>query len=169
VPNRIIAYIIDVIILAIIGSVVTLLVVGVFGDIVSLASIDSAGGDVNLGAWLALTIIQLAISLAYFGYFWSVQRGTPGMKMLGLQIGDESDGHSIDWNQAFIRWLVLGIPSILATFASYVSAGLGFILSIVGLLWLIVLLYTIAQSPTKQGLHDRYARTIMVKSGRRAT
>lgn len=168
VPNRIIAYIIDVIILAIIGFVVSLVLGGLFGGITTAATVDSAGGELNFGAFIVVTIVQLAISFGYFGYFWSVQRGTPGMKLLSLQIGHESDGRSIDWSQAAIRWLILGIPSILATFASYMSAGLGFILSIVGLVWLIVLLYTIAQSPTKQGIHDRYARTIMVKAGRRA-
>ena len=33
----------------------------------------------------------------------------------------------------------------------------------------LVLLYSIAQSPTKQGLHDRYAHTILVKEGRRVS
>lgn len=169
VPNRIIAYIIDIIILALIGFVVSLIVEGIFGGISTARTLDSAGGDLNLGAFVVVSVAQLAISFGYFGYFWSVQRATPGMRLLGLQIGAESDGHSIDWSQAFIRWLIIGIPSILATFASYTSAGLGLILSLVGLLWLIVLLYTIAQSPTKQGLHDRYAHTIMVKTGRRAS
>ena len=31
---------------------------------------------------------------------------------------------------------------------------------------MIALLVTTAQSPTKQGLHDRYAHTIMVKAAR---
>jgi hypothetical protein len=34
--------------------------------------------------------------------------------------------------------------------------------------WLLLLLYTIAQSPTKQGLQDRYAHTIVIKVRRRA-
>ena len=33
--------------------------------------------------------------------------------------------------------------------------------------WMLAVLYTMAQSPTKQGLHDRYARTILVKARRR--
>jgi len=168
VPNRIIAYIIDIILLAIIGFVLALVVGGLFGGLTSDPTLDSAGGDLNLGAFFIVSVAQLAVSLGYFGYFWTSARATPGMKLLGLQIGDESDGHSIDWNQAIIRWLILGIPSILSTFASYVSSGLGLILSVVGVAWLIILLYTIAQSPTKQGLHDRYARTILVKVGRRA-
>jgi uncharacterized RDD family membrane protein YckC len=169
VPNRVIAYIIDIIILGILGFVVALLLGGIFGGIVAPTegAIGGGGGDLNLLAFLVVGLGHLAISLAYFGYSWTTLRGTPGMKLLGLQIGDERDGRSIDWNQALVRWLVLGIPSILSTVASYVSSGLGFLLSLVGLIWLIALLYSIAQSPTKQGLHDRYARTIMVKSGRR--
>ena len=169
VPNRLIAYIIDVIVLVVMGFFLALLLGGIFGGITSqVGAVDGSGGELNVGAFLLVGIVHLAVSFGYFGYFWTAMRGTPGMRLLGLQIGHESDGHSIDWTQAFIRWLVLGIPSILATFASYVSSGLGVILSLVGLVWLIVLLYTIAQSPTKQGVHDRYARTILVKAGRRA-
>jgi uncharacterized RDD family membrane protein YckC len=32
--------------------------------------------------------------------------------------------------------------------------------------WFIVLLVTTAQSPTKQGIHDKYARTMVVKAAR---
>lgn len=169
VPNRIIAYIIDLILLAIIGFFVSLVFGGLLGGVTTAASLESAGGDLNVVAFFVVSLLQLAVSFGYFGYFWSVQRGTPGMKLLGLQIGDEKDGHSIDRSQAFMRWLVLGIPSILSTFATSVNTGLSIVTALVGLVWLIALLYSIAQSPTKQGYHDRFARTIMVKSGRRAS
>ncbi len=168
VPNRIIAHIIDLILLALVGFILALALGGLFGGLTTSASLDSAGGDLNTGAFVAVSLAQLAVSFAYFAYFWTASRATSGMKLLGLQIGDETDGHSIDWNQATIRWLILGIPSILSTFASYVSNDLGLILSVVGLAWLIILLYSVAKSPTKQGLHDRYARTIVVKARRRA-
>ena len=168
VPNRIIAYIIDIIVLAIIGFLLSLVLGGLLGGVTTSASLDSAGGDLNLGPFAVVSLVQLIVSFAYFGYFWSVQRATPGMRVLGLQIGDETDGHSISWGQAFTRWLILGIPSILSTFAASVNTGLSVLLSLVGLIWLIALLFSIAQSPTKQGYHDRFARTIMVKTGRRA-
>ena len=168
VPNRIIAFIIDLIVLAVAGMIISLVIGGIFGGLTTPRSLESAGGDLNVGAFLVVAIAQLAISFAYFGYCWVALRGTAGMKMLGLQIGDESDGHSVSWNQALVRWLILGIPSILATFAVFVPSVLGVVLTIIGVIWLVVLLYTIAQSPTKQGLHDRYARTILVKAGRRA-
>lgn len=169
VPNRIIAYIIDLIVLAIIGFIISLVFGGLLGGVTTAASIDSVGGDLNFGPFLVVSILQLAVSFGYFGYFWSVQRATPGMRFLSLQIGDEADGRSISWGQAFTRWLVLGIPSILSTFSASVNTNVSILIGLVGIVWLLALLYTIAQSPTKQGFHDRFARTIMVKSGRRAT
>ena len=169
VPNRIIAFIIDMIILTFIGFLLVLVFGGLFGGVTTPSgALDLAGGDLNLGVFLFVSIAQLAVSLAYFGYFWTSSRGTPGMKLLGLQIGHEIDGRNIDWNQALVRWFIIGIPSILSSFASYASTSVSFILSVLGLVWLIVLLYTMAQSPTKQGLQDRYAHTILVKAGRRA-
>jgi uncharacterized RDD family membrane protein YckC len=162
VPNRVIAYIIDIIVLAIIGFLVSVVIGGVLGGVVTGAN------ELNLGAFFIVGLINMAISAGYFVYMWSAQRATVGMKVLGLQIGHEQDGRSIDMQQGFMRWLVLGIPSILATFASYVSAGLGTLLSLVGIVWLIALLWSIASSQTKQGYHDRFARTIMVKAARRA-
>jgi uncharacterized RDD family membrane protein YckC len=165
VPNRVIAYIIDIIILAIIGFIVTLITVAIFGP---MRTTTINGTTENLGPSLVSALLGLAISAAYFVYLWSAMRGTVGMKVLGLQIGDERDGRSITYQQGFIRWLIIGIPGILATFAGTLGIGLGFLLSLVGVIWLIALLVSIAQSPTKQGYQDRYAHTIMVKAARQA-
>ena len=173
VPNRIIAFILDVIVLAIIGVLLALVIGGAFGGVTSGGSaaggsLDSAAGDLNVGAFLVVGIAALAISFAYFAYSWVVLRGTPGMKLLGLQIGDQADGRSISWDQALVRWLTLGIAATLTTFAVYVPSLLGLLLALGGFTWLLALLYTMAQSPTKQGLHDRYARTVLVRAIRRA-
>jgi uncharacterized RDD family membrane protein YckC len=50
----------------------------------------------------------------------------------------------------------------------YVPNNIGLILGALGVAWMLLLLYTMAQSATKQGLHDRYAGTILVKARRRA-
>jgi uncharacterized RDD family membrane protein YckC len=173
VPNRIIAFILDAIVLSIVGLLLALVIGGAFGGLASGAqttggSLDAAGGDLNVGAFLVVAMAELAISFAYFAWSWVVLRGTPGMKMLGLQIGDQADGHSISWDQALVRWLLLGIAATLTTFAIYVPSLVGLVVAIIALLWLMLLLYTTAQSPTKQGLHDRTARTVLVKASRRA-
>jgi uncharacterized RDD family membrane protein YckC len=162
----VIAYIIDIIILLIIGFIVTAITVAIFGGI---ETSSTAGRTLNFGSLFVAAVLNLVIGAAYFIYMWSQLRGTVGMKVLGLQIGDEHDGRSISYQQAFIRWLIIGIPGILSSFSGYLSAGgLGFLLSLVAIIWLIALLVSIAQSPTKQGYHDRYAHTIMVKAARQA-
>lgn len=155
VPNRIIAYIIDVILLAILYAIIGLVLVGVL--------------KASTTTYAIVTLVNLVISIGYWVWSWSSRRMTVGMQLLGLQIGSEADGSTITTNQALVRWLVIGLPSLLASAASYWSDTLGVLLSLVGFVWVIVLLVSIAQSPTKQGYHDRYAHTIMVKSARRAT
>jgi uncharacterized RDD family membrane protein YckC len=163
-PNRIIALIIDIIVLSVVGFVLAWL----FGGLVSEpGALDSAGGELDVAAFLVVLLLQLAVSFAYFGGAWTLVGSTAGMWLLGLRIGDEVDGERISWPRSLVRWLILGIPALLSSLAVYVPNVLGVILWAVGVVWLALLLYTIAQSPTKQGLHDRYARTILVKARRR--
>jgi hypothetical protein len=172
-PDRIIALILDLIVLTILGMLVALLIGQVFGGLSSEAtsaggSLDASGGDLNVAAFLVVGIAQMALSFGYFGYSWVVLRGTAGMKALGLQVGDHGDGHAITWDQGLLRWLLLGIPATLTTFAAYVPSVLGLVLGVVGAGWMVVLLYSMVKSPTRQGLHDRHARTIVVRVDRRA-
>jgi uncharacterized RDD family membrane protein YckC len=163
-PNRIIALIIDVIVLSVIGFVLA----WIFGGLVSEpGALDSAGGELNIVAFLVVLALQVAVSFAYFGGSWTLLGGTAGMRLLGMRIGNETDGGLISPQQSLIRWLILGIPALLSSLAVYVPNTIGLILWALGVLWLLALLYTMAQSPTNQGLHDRYARTILVKARRR--
>ena len=165
VPNRIMALIIDIIALSVIGFGLAWL----FGGLVSEpGALDSAGGQLDIVAFLIVLVLQLALSFAYFGGLWTRVGATAGMRLLALRIGDESDGRAITWRQALIRWLILGIPALLSSLAVYVPNTIGLILGALGVVWLLLLLYTMAQSPTRQGLHDRYAHTILVRVRRKA-
>jgi hypothetical protein len=90
------------------------------------------------------------------------------MRLLGMRIGDEADGRLLDRRAAIVRWLLLGIPAVLTSLVVYVPNTIGVILAALGLVWLLLLLYTMAQSPSKQGLHDRYAHSILVRTRRRS-
>jgi uncharacterized RDD family membrane protein YckC len=174
IPNRLIAFVLDVILLAVVGLLLALVIGGLFGGMTVGGStvggsLDEAGGGLNVAAFLVVGVAQLAIGFGYFGYSWVMLRGTAGMKMLRLQLGDQADGHAISWNQALVRWILLGIPATLLTFAIYEPSLLGLVLSLAGFTWLVVLLYTTAQSPGKQGFHDRHARTVVVRAARRSS
>jgi uncharacterized RDD family membrane protein YckC len=172
-PDRIIALVLDVIALAVVGMILAIVVGGAFGGLVSGGStvggsLEAAGGTLNVGAFLVVAIAATAISFAYFAYSWVMLRATPGMRLLGLRIGDQRDGHAISWDQALVRWLLLGIAATLVTFVVYVPDLLGLVLAVLGLAWLVVVLVSVDRSPTKQGFHDRRARTILVRAPRRA-
>lgn len=165
VPNRAIAYIIDAIIVGIVNIIVTIIIGGILGGVINTDFRSPNFGQFNLTSLIVISLVGLIISAVYFIYTWTKMRGTVGMKLLGMQIGNESDGSTITMNQGITRWILLGAPFSLAQLLNP-WPGLGLIISLLGFVWLIALLVTTAQSPTKQGLHDRYAHTMVVKAAR---
>jgi uncharacterized RDD family membrane protein YckC len=172
VPDRSIAFILDLIALTVVGVGVAIFVGGLFGGLVAGGStvggaIDTGASDLDIGAFLVVGIVAVTISFAYFTYSWVVLRATPGMRLLGLRIGDQIDGRAISWDQALVRWLLVGIAATLLTFVIYVPGLVGLALAILGLAWLAIVLISVARSPSNQGFHDRLARTILVRAPRR--
>lgn len=173
VPDRVVAFLLDLIALAVVGVALAIVVGGLFGGLLADGAsaggaIDASGSALNVGAFFVVGIVALTISFLYFSYSWVVLRSTPGMRLLGLRIGDQIDGRAISWDQALVRWLLLGIAATLLTFVVYVPSVVGLALALLGLGWLLVLFVAMTRSPTKQGLHDRLARTILVRAVRRA-
>jgi uncharacterized RDD family membrane protein YckC len=164
VPNRAIAYIVDGIILFVINLVVGIVLGGIMGPTVS---IDFNSGQVttNWGSAVVSAIVSTIITGIYFIYTWTSMRGSPGQRMLGMQVGNAADGATITMEQAIRRWIFLGAPFGLASaFAG--AGGLGLIIGLAGFAYFIYLLVTTAQSPTKQGFHDKQANTVVVKAAR---
>lgn len=165
VPNRAIAYIIDAIILAII-SVIIGIVLGAIGlNPVTIDFNNPALVSYNPIAGLIQAVVFTLINGIYFVYTWTTMRGSPGQKMLGMQVGNAADGATLTTEQALRRWIALGAPFGIAQ-ALNPLPGLGIIIGLAALAWFIALLVTTAQSPTKQGLHDKYANTVVVKAAR---
>ena len=160
-PNRIIAYIIDMILIGIVGIVVG----AITGSFMPVVSIDFTGIHYNYFAAIINAVIGAAVSAGYFIYTWTNMRGTVGMKVLGMQIGSEKDGSTLSMDQAIRRWLAVG------GWISIVSALnplplVGLLIALVALGYVIYLLYTTAQSPTKQGFHDKFVGSMVVKAAR---
>lgn len=166
VPNRAIAYIIDAILVAIVAGVVGT-VIGGFGLSTGAFEPGTLNFTVNYGGLLVNAVIGAAISAGYFIYTWTSMRGTVGMKVLGMQIGNAVDGKTLTMDQATRRWLVIAAPGILAQVV-WVVPALGALIGLVAFGWFIYLLWTTYSSPTKQGFHDIFANTMVVKAARTA-
>ena len=106
------------------------------------------------------TFLAILVSAGYFVAFWSGgRRATPGQRIFDIQVGNAFDGQPLTTEQAVRRWL--GYGEFLRLFAFtpqfvLVSGGLS-------LVWSIALLVSTTTSPTKQGLHDRFANTAVVR------
>jgi len=162
VPNRAIAYIIDAVLLAIVGIVIAIILaaVGLHSSSVNLQTLSI---DYNPIFSIISAIVGLAVSGAYFIYTWTKRRATIGMQVLGMQIGDAGSGATLTQDQAIKRWIALGAPFTLAQAFNPLPL-LGILIAIASLGWFIYLVYTTYSSPTKQGWHDIFAHTMVVKA-----
>jgi uncharacterized RDD family membrane protein YckC len=161
VPNRAIAYLIDIIVLAIINFVI-FAILGAVG--LRVVTVDLANGiQYNYILSLVFAALGLAISAGYFIYTWTRMRATLGMKALGLQVGDAGNGTTLTQDQAIKRWLALGaIFGIVQAFSPLPLLSILIYLAAFG--WFIFLVYTTYSSPTKQGWHDIFAHTMVVQA-----
>ena len=86
-----------------------------------------------------------------------------------MQIGNAGDGATLKQDQAVRRWLILFGPQVLASALQYnLNYTLGLVVSIAVPAWYIFLLKTTADSSTKQGYHDVFASSQVVKAARNA-
>jgi uncharacterized RDD family membrane protein YckC len=85
------------------------------------------------------------------------------MQVLGMQIGDAGSGATLTQDQAIKRWIALGAPFTLAQAFNPLPL-LGILIAIASLGWFIYLVYTTYSSPTKQGWHDIFAHSMVVKA-----
>jgi uncharacterized RDD family membrane protein YckC len=163
VPNRAIAYIIDVILVGVIAGIINGILSGMGLNVVSF---NPAGAiEVNYAGALIQGIVGLVISAAYFIYTWTSMRATIGMRVLGMQIGNAGDGKTLTTEQGIRRYLALSAPSILAQ-VLFPLPLLGALVGLIAFGWFIYLIYTTANSPTKQGWHDVFANTQVVKAAK---
>jgi uncharacterized RDD family membrane protein YckC len=150
---RLVAYILDGILLAIVESILGAIVIGT----------SFATGSLSYGSLIGLAVINLVLSGAYFIYTWTRMRASPGDRLLGIMVLNAADGSPLTMNQAAMRWLVLAGPGALATLVSY-GAGAGAIISLLVFVWYIYLAWSTATDPKRQGFHDKYVQSVVVKA-----
>jgi uncharacterized RDD family membrane protein YckC len=141
---RFAAYLVDTFLLI----VVNILVVIVVG-------IAAPGAATAVGA-----VTGALISAAYFILQWrGDHRATYGMRALGIQVGNAFDGVRLTDRQALIRWAMLGYPlGILGAIS-----GLAGLAGLIDVILVIGLFLTTLGSTTRQGWHDQFANSAVVR------
>jgi uncharacterized RDD family membrane protein YckC len=168
-PNRLIGYLLDAIILAILSFAGAAIVSLLFGPVVTFDPAADPIVSVDPGLAIADAGLATAISAAYFIVTWRRLGGSPGQRLLGMRIWAEDPERPVTIGQGAVRWSFIGLPLAVQAAASVAAAGIADAVLLIALfVWYLVLLVTTARSPTKQGLHDRAARTLVTKVAREA-
>jgi len=159
--QRFIAIVIDFFILAIVGAILNALTTSIFGDTLLGGIFGTSIKTQSLLGAIITVVLLLAVSGAYFIYLWSRMNGqTLGSRVLKLSVRDQANGGPITMNQAITRWAFLGAPWAINFLYGW---GLGWIFSLAVLIYYLYLIYSVAQSPMRQGLHDVQAKTVVAK------
>lgn len=168
---RFVAWLIDVLLAGVIPLALSLVLVdwnSIISDAIDQARLDPSGRinsftyqiPVTLD-YLLLTLIGLGVQFLYFVGFWtSGLRATPGMIGLKMRVVDAGTGSTLSVVQATKRWIALGWPlGLLVLIPALQNSA-----SLIQFAWVIVLFFTTVLNDRKQGLHDRFANSLVVRS-----
>ena len=150
--------------------------------------------DANLPLLAVLSVVFVALNVAYPAICWARLRGMPGQRLMSIQVGSADTGGNLSYGRALIRSVVaVGIP--VACLAAVLYGGFAFFSSmawseamnptpggqadawlstwsapldlavLITMSWPLVLLVWTVANPYRQGLHDRIARSLVVGKG----
>jgi uncharacterized RDD family membrane protein YckC len=144
-------------------------VIGAIANVPGLAQTTTLSSG-NTGTTYMLTnsgwssLLVAVVSAVYCIGSWLVWAGTPAQRMLGIHVYRFAGPQALGLEAAALRWVLLfGVGSVIGALG-VVSPSLQGILGLGQLAWLVVLIVTTTQSPTKQGIHDKYAGSIVVRN-----
>jgi uncharacterized RDD family membrane protein YckC len=150
VGSRLVAYFFDIFLVS--AVLITVLVIAFIGA----PGIQDEPDTLNL----LTAILSTGLSFLYFVGFWtSGGAATLGMRLLALRIVAAPMGGPLSITSAIIRWVAFGYPLTFLT----ILPGIGYLASLALTVWTIVLLLTTATSDTKQGIHDRWAGSAIIR------
>lgn len=94
---RVLAYIVDAIILGILGGVLSVPLGVDLSDLTSMSETNARASNA----------IDLVLSFLYFSLLWSYMGASLGQRLLGLRVVDATSGQPISFGKAALRWLGL--------------------------------------------------------------
>jgi uncharacterized RDD family membrane protein YckC len=169
VPERMVAYAVDIALVVMASMAVgTLLAFAVLGAPWWLAPWSQPAARElpgNIERYLLYQVINEAVALAievvYFVWLWTGRAGaTCGMRVVRIRVADAASGQPIARAAALRRWVTMGSWIIVLVL---LPGTLGDLAVLVFLAWLVLMVLVTMRSPTRQGLHDRFAGTVVLE------
>lgn len=165
---RVVAYLIDGILVGLVPTILTLVVIDMSALIAEAVDAARRGAAAPTTTTLPVTLelalvtlVGVGINFIYFVGFWTGNgRATPGMRGLRMQVVDAMSGGRLGLAAATRRWLPLGAAFSLL----YVIEPLQAVAGPLALLFLVVVFVSMVADARKQGFHDRWAGSLVIRS-----
>ena len=176
---RFVAWLFDATLASLVPIILSLALIdfsGIIRDAIRQAELDPTG-RLNTASYtipitldyVLVTLIGLGIQFLYFVGFWTSRwRSTPGMIGLKMRVVDAASGGTLSILQATKRWVALGFPLTLLGLIPAMQSAAG----LIQFALLLFLFFTIVTNDRRQGLHDRWASSLVIRhvsSGNGAT
>ncbi len=137
--------------------------------------------DQLVGAWIGFflpVVIVAFIQALILAGFWRVYTASPGQMLTGLQTVRHADGRRLSRRAALVRWVLLFLPALILTASTDIgiwwsyalgastqddqttASGIAITLPVI---WYAVLLVSALIERHGRGLHDRLARSVVVR------
>jgi uncharacterized RDD family membrane protein YckC len=171
-PNRLVAYAIDVIVVAAVAFGVVLFASRLTEPALhfDLAHDDPAQRVVvDRGLALIHALLATMVSAAYFAGAWRFLAGTPAQRLLGMRVVDASSEKRLSIARALIRWLLLLPPFGIVSLVVADVPGASGLVSALAALWGLALLLSTAVPRSKRGIHDLASGSVVLKRSRITT
>jgi uncharacterized RDD family membrane protein YckC len=147
---RIIARLLDGLILGVINYLVALVVLGTDDS----AGFGGFGGDASFSKLYLVSVIGVAVGFLWDAVMTRMYGGTPMKLAFGMRVVRADNGQPVEWSHAITRW---AIPGAFAVIPLPVLPGLlGFVVVVVSLVYIFT-------KPLRQAVWDQVAKTLVVK------
>jgi uncharacterized RDD family membrane protein YckC len=167
---RLLAYLLDAVIIAIVIYLVALILRALLGPTIRITEFEGVP-RVRVDRLRSVVDVVSATTVAgaYFVVSWVRLGGTPMQRLFGMHVERVDDGGRLHPRQAIGRWLLLGAPFGLISTLLFPTPLLAAILALAIAVWYAVLFITTARDRRKRGLHDRAAGSAVRRRRRGAS
>jgi uncharacterized RDD family membrane protein YckC len=168
VPNRVVAFIIDLVLVTAVIFVGAVAVSIVFGPAVRFHPAATTDRVEVVQSRAAIdAVLSVVVSAVYFVGSWLRWGATPGQRALAMTVRG-ADGARGTMRGALTRWLLLVAPLSLVGLVGGASAAAGAAVFVLAAVWYAIVVVTTARDSTKRGIHDRLAGSVVTKAGQPA-
>ena len=168
VPNRAVAFVIDLVIVTAVIFAGAIVVSVAFGPVVRFhPGARSHRVEVIESRAAIDAVLSIVVSAVYFAGSWVRWGATAGQRLLAMRVRPVAGDHRSARN-AVLRWLVLVAPLSVIGLLGGANAVAGTVALIAGVVWYAIVVVTTARDGHKRGLHDRLAGSVVTKAGQPA-